>query len=104
MLEAGWAAAALRPHHRAVSAEAQRGRGREVLSLDGTDAHHERGPQMGGVTKAWDHGDHRLASSPTVMTGVLAKRVRLEGLAGLVQPPTRQEEELAEWPETMGES
>jgi hypothetical protein len=36
VFEAGWAADALRPHQRAVSAGAHRGRGREVISLDGT--------------------------------------------------------------------
>jgi hypothetical protein len=34
--EAGGAADALMPHHRAVIAEAHRGRGREVISLDWT--------------------------------------------------------------------
>jgi len=56
VFEAGWDADALMPHHRAVVACEHRGRGREVLSLDWTYAHHDRGLQMWGVTKAWDHG------------------------------------------------
>ena len=58
--EAGWAADAWMPHHRAVIAGAHRGRGREVISLDWTYAHHERGRQMWGVQKAWDHVAQRL--------------------------------------------
>src|SRR5262249_61728064 len=53
--EAGWAAGALMPHHRAVIAGTHRGRGREVISLDWTYAHHERGRKIWGVKKAWDH-------------------------------------------------
>jgi hypothetical protein len=104
VFEAGWAADALMPHHRAVIADAHRGRGREVISLDWTYAHHERGPKIWGVKKAWDHVDHRLASYQTVMTAVIANRARLDGIEVLVQQPNRQEEELAYLQETMCES
>jgi len=43
------------PRHRAGIAREHHGRGREGLSLDGTYAHHERGPQIWGINKAWDH-------------------------------------------------
>jgi hypothetical protein len=52
VFEAGWAADTLMPHHRAVIAGAHRGCGREVISLDWTYAHHERGPKIWGVQKA----------------------------------------------------
>ena len=61
VFEAGWDANALMPHHRKVVACAHRGRGREVISLDWTYAHHERGLKIWGVKKAWDHVEHRLA-------------------------------------------
>jgi hypothetical protein len=83
------------PHHRAVIAGAHRDRGREVISLDWTSAHHERGLKMWGVTKAWDHVEHRLAPSQTVVTAVIAHRPRLDGLEVLVQQPNQQDEELA---------
>jgi hypothetical protein len=102
--EAGWAADALMPHHRAVIARAHRGCGREVIRLDGTYAHHERGPKMWGVQKAWEHGERRLAPYQTVVTAVMANRARLEGLEVLVQQPKQQEEELAYVHETIRES
>jgi hypothetical protein len=100
VFEAGWAADALMPHHRAVIAGAHRGCGREVISLDWTYAHHERGPKIWGVKKAWDHVEQRLAPYQTVVTAVIANRARLDGIEVLGQPPSRQDEELAYWQET----
>lgn len=97
---AGWAADALMPHHRAVIAGAHRGHGREVISLDWTYAHHERGLKMWGVKKAWDHVEQRWAPYQTVVTAVIANRARLDGIEVLVQQPNRQDEELAYVQET----
>src|SRR5438445_4770050 len=66
VFEAEWAADALMPHHRAVIAGAHRGHGREVISLDWTYAHHERGPKIWGVKKAWDDVDTRPEALQTV--------------------------------------
>src|SRR5215470_2760665 len=104
VFEAGWAADALMPHHRAVIASAHRGGGREVISLDWTDAHHERGRKIWGVKKAWDHVAQRLVPYQTVVTAVMANRVRLDGIEVLVQQPHQQEEELAYLQETGRES
>src|SRR5919197_723399 len=101
VFEAGWAADALMPHHRAVIAGAHRGHGREVISLDGTYAHHERGRKIWGVKKAWDHVEQRLAPYQTVVTAVIANQARLDGIEVLVQQPSRQDEELAYLQETM---
>ena len=49
VFEAGWAAEGLMPRHRAVIAGEHRGQGREVLSLDWTYAHHDRGPKISGL-------------------------------------------------------
>jgi hypothetical protein len=100
VLEAGWEAEALRPRHRAVVAGAHRGRGREVISLDWTSAHHERGRKRWAVHQAWDHVEHRLASEQTVVTAVVANRGRLAGSEVVVQPPDRHAAEMASWPET----
>jgi hypothetical protein len=102
--EAGGAADALMSHHRTVIAGAHRGYGREVISLDWTYAHHERGLKMWGGKKAWDHVEHRLAPSQTVVTAVSANRARLDGIEVLVQQPNRQEEELAYFHETVREN
>jgi hypothetical protein len=104
VFEAGWAADALMPHHRAVIAGAHRGHGREVISLDWTYAHHERGRKIWGVKKAWDHAEYRLVPYQTVVTAVVANRARLDGLEVLVQQPHQQEEELAYLQETVHES
>jgi hypothetical protein len=95
VFEAGWAAEALMPRHRAVVAGAHRGRGREVISLDWTYAHHERGRKMWAVHNAWDHVEHRLASDQTVVPAVVANRGRLDGIEVVVQQPDRHEAEMA---------
>lgn len=54
VFEAGWDSEGLLPCHRAVVAADHRGRGREVIGLDWTFAHHERGEQSFGVKRAYD--------------------------------------------------
>jgi hypothetical protein len=100
VVEAGGDAETLMPRHRAVIANAHRGCGREVISLDGTYAHHERGLKIWGGKKAWDPVEQRLAPDQTVGTAVLANRARLDGIAVLVQQPNRPEEALAYLHET----
>jgi hypothetical protein len=100
VFEAGWAAEALMPRHRQVVAGAHRGRGREVISLDWTYAHHERGRKMWAVHKAWDHVEHRLASYQTVVTAVVANRGRLDGIEVVVQQPDQHAAEMAYLQET----
>jgi hypothetical protein len=104
VFEAGWDAEALMPRHRAVIAREHRGRGRAVLSLDWTYAHHERGPKIWGVNKAWDHVEKRMALYQTVVTAVVANRACLDGVEVVVQQPNVTEEELAYLRETVQES
>jgi hypothetical protein len=103
VFEAGWDAEALLPRHREVVAGAHRGCGREVISLDWTYAHHERGLNIWGVKKAWDHGEKRLVPYQTVVTAVIANRARLDGIEVRVQPPNRSEEEMTYVQETVRE-
>jgi hypothetical protein len=95
VFEAGWAAECLMPRHREVLAPLHRGRGREVISLDWTYAHHERRLHMWGVKNAWDPVDKRHVPYQTVMTAVIANRARLDGIETVVQSPGWHEEELA---------
>jgi hypothetical protein len=95
VFEAGWEAEALMPRHREVIAAAHQGHGREVISLDWTYAHHDRGKKIWAVHKAWDHVEHRLASYQTVVTAVVANRRRLDGIEVVVQQPARHDAELA---------
>jgi len=104
VFEAGWDADALLPLHRQVVAAEHRGRGREVLSLDWPYAHHERGPKIWGVKKAWDHVERRLAPYQPLVTAVIANRERLDGVEVMVQQPDRDEEEVAYLQETVQES
>src|SRR4030095_14748518 len=91
VFEAGGAADSLMPQHRKVIAPDHRGRGKEVLSLDWTYAHHERGPKIWGVKKAWDHVERRLAPYQTLVTAVLENPERRVGIEVLVQQPNRQD-------------
>jgi hypothetical protein len=104
VFEAAWDTDALRPRHRAVIAREHHGRGREVLSLDGTYAHHDRGPHIWGVHRAWDHVEKRLALDQTVVTAVIANRSGLDGVEVVVQQPNVYAEEIAYWRETIQES
>ena len=95
VFEAGWATDDLMPRHRAVVAGAHGHRGREVISLDWTYAHHERGRQMWGVKKAWDHVEKRMVPYQTVVTAVIANRERLDGIEVQVQQPAYDDAEVA---------
>src|ERR1700745_1025396 len=60
VFEAGWQAEELLPRHRRLIAPEHRGRGREVISLDWTLVHHDRGPHIYGVAKSYDYGGRRM--------------------------------------------
>ena len=95
VFEAGWDVEELLPQHRTVVAPAHRGRGREVVCVDWTYAHHERGPHIWGVKKRWDHVERRQSWYQTVLTAVVANRDLIDGIDVVVQPPTFAEEEVA---------
>src|SRR5262249_41611245 len=103
VFEAGWDAEALLPRHRATIAQEHRGRGREVLSLDWTYAHHDRGPNIWGGKKAWDHVAKRLTQYQTVVTAVIANRELIDGVEVVVQQPDVRAEEMAYVQETRQE-
>jgi hypothetical protein len=93
VFEAGWDAAGLLPRHRAVIAPEHQGRGREVICLDWTLLHHERGPEIYGVTKSYDYVARRMGRFQTVVTAVVANRDVIDGIELQVQEPSTQEEE-----------
>src|SRR5437764_14395253 len=51
VFESGWDSAAFIQQHRGEVAQAYQGRGRPVISLDWTLAHHERGPKIYAVAQ-----------------------------------------------------
>jgi hypothetical protein len=93
VFEAGWSSAALMQRHREVIAQEHRGRGREVIGVDWTLAHHDRGPQIYGVKKAYDSVARRTGLLQTVITAVVSNREVVDGLAVAVQAPDFAEAE-----------
>ena len=79
---------------RAVVAADHRGCGREVISLDWTQAHHERGPQIYGVKEAFDYVNRCQSLFQTVVTAVVSNRELVDGLAVEVQQPDYAEAEM----------
>jgi hypothetical protein len=94
VFEAAWASEAFMPRHREVLSVDHRGHGREVISLDWTFAHHDRGPPIWGVSTAWAYTQRRYGSDQTVMTAAIANRELIDGLEVAVPRPKGHEKEL----------
>jgi hypothetical protein len=93
VFEAGWNAEELLPRHRALIAPEHRNRGREVISLDWTLVHHERGPQIYGVTRSYDYVERRMGRFQTTVTAVIANRQLIDGIGVQIQEPDICKEE-----------
>lgn len=93
--EAAWDSQALIQRHRATVGPDHRGRGHEVLSLDWTLAHHERGPHICGVDLAYDDVQKRTTRFQTVVTAVISNRHMIDGVEAVVQDPKALKEEVA---------
>ena len=81
------------PRHRRLIAPEHRNRGREVISLDWTLVHHERGPHIYGVTKSYDYVERRMAQFQTTVTAVSANRQLIDGIDARIQEPDVSKEE-----------
>jgi hypothetical protein len=95
VFEAGWEAEQLLPRHRALIAPEHQKRGREVISLDWTLVHHERGPHIYGTTKSYDYVERRLGRFQAVATAVIANRQLSDGIDLQIQEPSVGKEEEA---------
>jgi hypothetical protein len=95
VFEAGWDAEELLRRHRELIAPEHQRRGREVISLDWTLVHHERGPHIYGTTKSYDYVEKRMGRFQTVVTGVIANRQLIDGIAVQIQEPNVCKEEEA---------
>jgi hypothetical protein len=95
VFEAGWDSDELMRRHRAIVAKDHKGRGREVISVDWTFAHHDRGPKIFGVNKAYDYVQKRTAQFKTVVTGVISNGELIDCLEAVVQKPGQIAEEEA---------
>jgi hypothetical protein len=101
---AGWDSQELMKRHRSHIARDHRGHGREVISLDWTLAHHERGPRIFGVDLAYDSVKKRTSRFQTVVTAVISNRRVIDGLEVIVQEPKALKEEIAYLEETSKDS
>jgi len=95
VFEAGWEAEELLPRHRKLIAPEHRNRGREVISLDWTLVHHERGPHIYGTTKSYDYVERRMGRFQTTVTAVIANRRLIDGIGVQIQEPDVSKEEEA---------
>jgi hypothetical protein len=93
VFEAGWDAEELLPRHRRLIAREHRNRGREVIALDWTLVHHERGPHIYGVTKSYDYVERRRGQFQTTVTAVIANRQLIDGIEVQIQEPNVGKEE-----------
>lgn len=104
VFESGWDSGILMQEHRSSVAPGHRGRGREVISLDWTFSHHDRGSETYGVTKSYDYVKHRTGQFQTLVTSVISNGTLIDGLDVIVQEPSRQKEEIAYLKATTKES
>lgn len=104
VFESGWGSDALIKQHRAVVAPDHRGKGREVISLDWTFAHHDRGPEIYAAKKNYDYVEKRPSRLQTLVTAVISNKSLIDGLDVVVQEPSNEKEEMAYLEETARES
>jgi hypothetical protein len=104
VFETGWGSDRLIQKHREVVSTDHRGRGREVISLDWTFAHHDRGPEIYAAEKGYDYVENRPSRFQTVVTAVISNSSLIDGLDLVVQEPSKHKEELSYLRETVKRS
>ena len=75
VFEAGWDSEGLLPRHRAVVAGQHQGQGLEVIDLDWTYVHHDRGPEIYAAKRAYDHVEGRSSIYQTLAYFVIKQAV-----------------------------
>jgi hypothetical protein len=93
VFEYGWDSLELIKQHRKVISPFHKGQGREVISLDWTFSHHDRGPEIYGNTKGYDYVERRTSRYQTIVTGVISNSKVIDGLDVVVQSPNVTESE-----------
>ncbi len=104
VFEAGWKSEEIMPKHREIVAPEHRGQGQEVISLDWTLTHHEKGDKIYGVKKQYDYVEGKMSRYQTVVTASIANREIIDGIEVVVQEPNYKKEELAYLEVTCQES
>ncbi len=90
--------------YREIVAPEHRGQGQEVISLDWTLTHHEKGDKIYGVKKQYDYVEGKMSSYQTVVTASIANREIIDGIEVVVQEPNYEKEEFAYLEVTRKES
>ena len=104
VFESSWNSGILMQEHRGGVSPDHRGRGREVINLDWTFSHHDRGSEIYGVKRSYDYVQQRTGQFQTVVTAVISNRSLIDGLDVVVQEPSIQKEEMAYLKATVKES
>ena len=104
VFESGWSSYAFIQQHRTVVSADHRGHGHEVISLDWTFSHHDRGPEIYASEKSYDYVENRVSRYQTVVTAVISNKSHIDGLDVVVQEPSKQKEEMAYLKSTVKES
>ncbi len=90
VFESGWGSDALIQQHRAVVAPDHRGRGREVISLDWTFSHHDRGPDIYAAEKSYDYVENRGVYSSRYKAYKAIKKMMSEPKSYLIESPEKE--------------
>jgi hypothetical protein len=94
VFESGWDSDALIKQHRKFVSSSHRGQGKEVISLDWTFSHHNRGSEIYGVKKEYDYVERHTSRFQTVITAVVSNDKLIDGLDAVVQAPNVSESEM----------
>ena len=94
VFEAEWNSEQMMPKHREIIASEHRGKGKEVISLDWTLSHHEKGEKIYGVKKLYDYVEGKMSRYQTVVTATIANQEIIDGIEVVVQKPNYKQEEL----------
>jgi hypothetical protein len=93
VFESGWDSETLMYQHRKSVSPSHKGQGREVISLDWTFSHHDRGPEIYGNKKEYDYVEGCTSRFQTVVTAVISNDKLIDGLDVVVQAPNLVESE-----------
>lgn len=93
VFEYGWDSGDLIKQHRKIISPYHRSQGREVISLDWTFSHHDRGPEIYGNKKEYDYVERRISRFQTLVTAVISNDKLIDGLDVVVQAPNVAEAE-----------
>lgn len=87
IFEREWRCEDLMFRHRMEVSQDHRGKGREIISLDWTFSHHDRGLNIYGTKKSYDYVEDRMSNYQTIMTAVVSNRSLIDGIDLVVQNP-----------------